>query len=183
MDTYKNILKRAWKAYRSRWFINIIVVFVVSVFVGGYSMTTGTDAVTISSKITGSSNAQVLEEVANAQNVSTDVPDTTGLQYTKGALSVFVNQISASGSIVFGIVNALNTLIFKDSIKASVTMFVGTVILILILVFVKNVLVVGQCRYFMEHRIYKATKADKLMFIYRFGSVMNVIKIMLIRSI
>ena len=110
MGSYKSIFKRAWKAYRSRWFINIIVVFVVGVFVNGYTMTTRDDAASMASRITGSSNARVIEEVVNSQNVSTELPDKAGLHYTKGVLAVFVNQISSSGSVIFGMVNALNLL-------------------------------------------------------------------------
>ena len=183
MGSYKSIFKRAWKAYRSRWFINIIVVFVVGVFVNGYTMTTRDDAASMASRITGSSNARVIEEVVNSQNVSTELPDKAGLHYTKGVLAVFVNQISSSGSVIFGMVNALNTLIFKDSIKASVIMIAGTLVLLFTLVFVRNVVYVGQCRYFMEHRIYRATKADKLMFIYRIGKTMNVVSVMFFRSL
>lgn len=183
MDSIRGIFKRAWKAYRSKWFINIVIVFVVGVLVNGYTMSTRIDAASMFTRMTGSSNARVVEEVVNSMDVSTDVPDRFGLHYTKGVLAVFVNQISSSGSIVFGIINALNTLIFKDSIKASIIMFAGIIVLIVLMIFVRNVVYVGQCRYFMEHRSYRATKADKIMFIYRFGKTMNVAKVMLFRSI
>ncbi len=119
----KKLLTEAWKGFRSKYFVNVIVVFLVGVIVGGYSLSTGearigTETTVVQQqtqmfldRATGKSNADVIEEFVEGQElikINTDA-DNTARKYTKGVLSVFVNQMSSSGSFGFGILNGINT--------------------------------------------------------------------------
>ncbi|SCW48963.1 Protein of unknown function [Ruminococcaceae bacterium YRB3002] len=193
----KSILKNAWKTFRMKYFMNVLIVFIVGILVGGYSLSTdlgriGTgvrnastvQAQLIADRATGSSNAQSLEDLIWASDIIKINPDamTTGQRYTKGVMSVFVNQISTSGSLVFGVLNGINTLVFKGSVARSVVIFVFSVLLMLFNIFVKNVIYVGKCRYFLEHRRYADTKGDTVLFVYKYNRTLNVAKIMFLRS-
>lgn len=193
----KKLLKEAWKSFKTKYFTNVIVVFMVGVIVGGYSLTTGeatigtsntmqeVQAQTLLDRATGKSNAEVIEDFVDGQElikIDTD-PDSTATRYTKGVLSVFVNQMSSSGSFGFGILNGVNTLLFKGSISRSIVIFVFAILLFLLNIFVKNIITVGKCRYFLEHRRFTETKADRLLFVYKHGKTLNVAKVMLIKYI
>ncbi|SEV87760.1 Protein of unknown function [Ruminococcaceae bacterium KH2T8] len=193
----RKILKEAWDSFRTKYFLNVIVVFLVGVIVGGYSLSTGEAKIGAATtaqeaqtqmlldRATGKSNAEVIEDFVEGQEIitiNTDV-ESTAAKYSKGVLSVFVNQMSSSGSFGFGILNGINTLLFKDSISRSVVIFVFAVLLFLLNIFVKNIITVGKCRYFLEHRRYSETKLDRLLFVYKHGKTPNVAKVMVIKYV
>ncbi len=137
-------------------------------------------------RATGNSNAGTISEliygISGFNENSGEKGIFEGTEYYRGVITTTINKITASGSIVFGIVQAVNTLIFKDKIANSIVILVATLFLLLITIFVKNILSVGMCRYFEEHRLYKDTRADRVLFIYRYGKALNVAKIMFLRS-
>ena len=193
----KRLLKDAWQSFRTKYFVNVIVVFLVGVIVGGYSLSTGeaqigpdttvTQAQTqlLLDRATGKSNAEVIEDFVEGQEIikiNTDA-DTTAKKYSKGVLSVFVNQMSSSGSFGFGVLNGINTLVFKGSISRSIVIFVFAVILFVLNIFVKNTITIGKCRYFLEHRRFTETHPDRLLFVFKHGMTPNVAKVMLIKYI
>lgn len=194
----KDIALATWKAFKSKYFMNVLVVFLAGILVGGYSLTTknatfgssssgvNAEMSAIYGRATGKSNAEVLENLVTQLDflqLDTDLAPTTSQKYTHGVVSVFVNQMTSSGSVAFGILNGINTLVFKNSVPHSVVIFIFAILLLLINIFVKNILLVGKCRYFLEHRRYDDTKADKLLFIYKVGCTPNVAKVMFFRYI
>ena len=122
-----------------------------------------------------------LQDVIDVKVGSFD--DSAEQKYSKGVFSVFVNETTKSGSIILGLLNGLNQLIFKNKIAESVTIFLMVILYALLWIFVGNVLIVGKCRYFLEERIYQKTKADRVLFVYKNSSTMNVSKIMFFRSV
>ena len=208
MDNYGKIFKNAFNTFKSHWLMNVIIVFVVAVIVNGYSMSTNTvnslredyedqrvvkvekindEEVkdVLQDRITGNSNATVIENLIAgiSGKLDQDITATPGRRYTKGVISVFVNQISDSGSVAFGILSGFNTLVFKDRIAESVLIFISAVIMFFVTIFVKNVFYVGQCRYFIEHRIYKNTGAEKLLTVFKYGKVTKVAKVIFMQSL
>ena len=193
----KDLLKNSWKAFRMKYFMNVLVVFVVGLIAGGYSLNTGigtigstSDISTLQTKLiedrsTGRSSADTIEEFLTGREIlKINMDDlTAGQRYTKGVLSVFVNQISNSGSLAFGVLNGINTLVFQGSIGRSVVIFIFSVLLMLFNIFVRNVLEVGKSRYFLEHRRYSDTKGDKLLFVYKYNRTLNVAKIMFLKTV
>ncbi len=194
----KEILKNAWKSLISKYFINVLVVFLAGVIVGGYSLTTSNTTIgttrtpeqvqmqAIYDHAIGKSNAEVVEDLVNGLeflHVDTSQADTTAKKYTRGVISVFVNQISSSGSVVFGILNGVNTIVFKGSIGKSIVIFALVLVLFAVNIFVRNIFIVGKCRYFLEHRRFTETKMDRLLFVYKHDRTRNVAKVMLLRYV
>ena len=137
-------------------------------------------------RATGQSNAGTVNEIISGIKELTgnaDMPDPfQSTEYSKGVIATLINKTTASGSIVFGILQGINTLIFKDKIGNSVIIFLATLVLLIITIFVKNIFTVGMCRYFAEQRLYKDTRPDRILFVYRYGKTLNVAKIMFLRS-
>lgn len=143
-------------------------------------------ALTTLERATGQSNAGTVNEFVTGIKEFTgnaDMPDPfQSTEYSKGVIATLINKTTASGSIVFGILQGINTLIFKDKIGNSVIIFLATLFLLIITIFVKNILTVGMCRYFAEQRLYRDTRPDRILFVYRYGKTLNVAKIMFLRS-
>lgn len=67
---------------------------------------------------------------------------------------------------------------------SSMILLVVLIIAILYKLFVGNVVIVGQCRYFMESRLYQnSAKLEKLFFGFQRATYLNVVKIMFLRDL
>ena len=139
-------------------------------------------------KSTNSSNAMIVQQfVRNVFGIK-DVPNPDEVSYTSkdyygGVASIFVNEMTGSQSFIFGIVNGLNQLIFKGKIANSIIIFVFSIISIFIFVFVKNVIVVGNNRYFLEQRRYHETGPGELLFPYKNKRLKNISLVMFLKYI
>lgn len=224
MRLRKELYRPAWKALKKRYFLNVVIIFVVGIILhDGYNYVSGwgQDGIRGLSYIIGEdrkSNTEILEDFLRHQEIielsglmespvttrASELPiagfiasqeeleshpappadgDENARRYTKGLFSVFVNEMTSSGSLGFGLLNGFNKLIFHERIGESVTIFIMTVILALIWIFVKNPILIGRCRYFMEHRLYGETSADRLLFIFKTGMVRHTAFIMLLKSV
>ena len=113
------------------------------------------------------SNSDVVNEFLNSLN-NDEVKEPEFLtSATRGVIGSLVNNVSKSGSFLFGALNAINQALFKDRIWASAIIIVGAIISLFYWIFVSKVLEVGYARFFMENRKYTKTKANKLLLFYR----------------
>ena len=193
MKLSKKLYQTAWKNFRARYFMNIAVAFVVWFFVkDGYQYTADWMAAGVSTRVTHvqtedkKSNFEIIQEFINGQDiVAVDTPkaETVAEKYYMGYFSVFVNEVTNSGSLGFGILNGINKILFRSRIRESIVIFVMVIVSALGWIFWKNLLLIGRCRYFLEERLYPYTKADRLLFVYRTRHIGNTAKIMLIRSV
>lgn len=119
-------------------------------------------------------------EKTRVNNISNKI---SNYKPTRGLLSAYFNQITGTGSIVLGILNANNEYLFRNSIPSLVIMILELVIYLFIYIFIVNVITVGKNRYFIEHHSYEETSYDKLLFVYRVKKVKNVAIIMFKRTI
>ncbi len=195
MKTTRTLYKSAWKDLKTHYFLNVMIAFLVGFLLhDGYQYATDWNhTLTESEKAVHElrenhrTNTEILEELLNGLNIiSIDfspLADTTAEKYTMGYFSVIVNEITASGSLGFGILNGMNKILFDGKIAESVTIFTMTACTALFWIFIKNLILIGRCRYFLERRIYHKTKPDRLLFVYRTGCVKNTAKIMLLRAV
>ena len=100
-----------------------------------------------------------------------------------GVLANIANNISKSDSFLFGTLNAINQMLFKDKVGAGIVILIGTMITFIYYFFVGNVIKVGQCRFFLENRRYGETKIRRILFPYRLKKEWNVAKIMFVREV
>ncbi len=204
----QSIRREGWKNLKRKYYLNILITFLVSIIVsGGYQFATNTgNAFKNSSIETATSfmeeaessadfsnglfgkdssytNAGIIQnfiknlfEIKDIENPE-DIP-TTSEKYYGGVASVFVNEITGSQSFAFGILNGINQLVFDGKVASSILIFIFSIISIFIFVFLKNVIVVGKNRYFLEQRRYRGTGAGELIFPYKNKRLKNIAFVM-----
>lgn len=101
----------------------------------------------------------------------------------EGVLGSFINNINASGSVLFGILNTFNQFAFDDSLSAGVIILLGVILSILAIIFVKNLIVVGACRFYMENHAYYSTDLVRIFMPFRVKKIRKQVVTMLMRSI
>lgn len=194
MQKRTTLYKSAWKRLRSHYFLNVVIVFIVGFILhDGYQYATDwshlaqpEEAVVVLRENRGTNAEVLLDFLRKLELFDIDLrpySDTAAEKFTMGYFSVIVNEVTASGSLGFGILNGLNKILFDGRIAESVTIFLMVVLLGIYWIFVKNIFLVGRCRYFLERRSYPDTRPDRLLFVYRTDNSRNVAKIMLLRSI
>lgn len=216
----KEIRHEAWKNLKRKYYLNILITFIVSIIIaGGYQFATQSNGSEIDikgagditdntltttanvlksedyflingfgGKSTNSSNAMIVQQFVRNVFEIKDVPDPDEVSYTSkdyygGVASVFVNEMTGSQSFIFGVVNGLNQLIFKGKIANSIIIFIFSIISIFIFVFVKNVIIVGNNRYFLEQRRYHDTGPGELLFPYKNKRLKNISRVMFLKYI
>ncbi len=104
-------------------------------------------------------------------------------QSTIGLLATLFAHANAAGSLLFGALDAVNRFALQNSISGGAIALLGTAIAALYAVFVKNILRVGQARFFLENRRYSGTRPERLLLVYRARRTRNVAFAMLCRSV
>lgn len=190
MKKISELQKSALKRLKTHYFLNVVIVFVMSIITsGGYNYTMINNIGAISNNsvmlaIKHKSNFEILEEFINKRNMYyVNSPATIAKKYTKGVLSVFVNEITGSGSFGFGVLNGINKILFGGKVSESVTIFIMALLSILIVIFVKNLYMVGKNRYLLEHLNYDHINVNSLLFPYLTGNSRHIAKIMFVRSL
>ena len=102
---------------------------------------------------------------------------------TRGVLAGVFNNIIRSQSFIYGFLNAMNQMIFKNRIGAGVIILIGAFFMFLFWFFVRNVISVGKCRFFLEARGYGDTRVLKLGFVFRMRRTAKVAVIMFFKSL
>lgn len=127
-----------------------------------------------------SSFGNELIKLGNMSETGEDVANflITKSHATQGIFATVLNETSDSGSFVYGVVNGVNELLFKNSISHGLILLLAGVVLFFYWCFFQNIIQVGRCRYFLENRIYPETKFGRIFFIYRLKRVGNVASIM-----
>lgn len=190
-----SLYKAAWKDLKPHYFLNVVIAFIVGFILrDGYQYATDWSnwtkqgAETVAEiRENRDTNADILIELLRQQEIVdfdfTPYAETAAEQYTMGYFSVIVNEVTASGSLGFGILGGLNKILFHGKVAQSVTIFLMMILMGFYWVFVKNLFLVGRCRYFLERRIYPTVRADRLLFVYRTDTVKNAAKIMFLRAL
>ena len=81
-------------------------------------------------------------------------------------------------SFVFGVLNAVNELVFKNKVTSGIIIFIGVLVRFLYWLFGSNVIKVGKTRFFLENRKYKKTRMKRLLFAYQDKKYKNIAKVM-----
>lgn len=131
----------------------------------------------------GKSNIQIIRELFRGlEDQYVRKSDQVDKEYN-GVIGFFVNNINSSDSILYGIINGINQLVFRDAIGSALVIFLGVIITVLIWVFLKNLLVLGGCRFFMENHRYYSTDLRRIFFPFRVKHVGNQALVMLLKTV
>ncbi len=131
----------------------------------------------------GNTNSEIVNEFISGITGNKPFKGKFITHATQGILGSVVNNVSSSGSYLFGFLNAVNELLFKDRIWASVIIIIGAILSFLYWVFVSKVLEVGYARFFLENRKYTKTKINKLLLPYKLNKTTHIAYTMLVKNI
>lgn len=163
----KKLKKDSHKSVKVTYLRSILVVFIFTLIMGGYSNITG-----------GESNYQTIDKLA----VELKKDDKTDGK-TNGVLAPIVNEVTKDHSAVISFVNAYKFIVKDHNFYKGMMSLLAAIILMFAYIFIKLVLSIGKYRYFLEARKYRETKAEKILFPYRSRKVVNIAKIIFFKNV
>lgn len=122
-------------------------------------------------------------EILNRFLVNVGAGNDTSKHWTAGVLSVFATATEGAGNIVTGILNIIDTFVFKGKIGSGVILIVGIVISSALYIFITQVLFVGLYRFLLENRRYSKTQLSRVLFPWSVKKGFHVGVVMLVRRI
>ena len=188
----KEIKKEARTNIKNKYFRNVIIVFICACFLSsGFNYTTKNilqvetpkkeiNEILNNTKIT---NSEIIDQILEKTEIEKDLNKKYEKKFTNGVLSTFFNEITKSGSLIFGILNGINKLIFEEKVGIGVIIITGNIILLIFTILCLKTLEVGKKRYFLEKRKYLDTKIDKLLYTYKIKRNLHIAYILFIKNI
>lgn len=160
----KSIKKEAKKALKRNYWKIIAVVFFVSIMTGSFTIYFSNIEF---SKLPFSNivNSDIAKEFI--ESITKLNFDFTAYKPSRGILANVFNNVTSSGSFIFGILNSLNQLIFHERIWASIIILFGAFLTFMYWLFIQNALYVGQARFFLENRNHKKTNFKRIFLPFR----------------
>ncbi len=190
MFNRSNFKKNGRNAFYRNWKSCIIICFIYTVLVGGTIIRFNKefdldyrDNIKNINNIHAETNSDIVNEFLNGLDETKDEDQKLFSDATRGVLGTLVNNVSRSGSFLFGGLNAINQILFKDQLWASVIIVIGASISLIYWIFVSKVLEVGKARFFLENRRYTKTSANKLLVPYRLGKVTSIAYPMFLKNL
>ncbi len=123
------------------------------------------------------SNTEIVDSFLGGMGIEND----TAKRWTGGVLSQFANNTQGAGSVIYGIMNTINQIVFSDRLSPGIIIGAGAFISFLIFIFLKNVLQIGFCRYLLEARIYSRTRLNRILFPWHIKRCFSIVKIMFVK--
>lgn len=182
----KEVRSKGKKIFKDNFWKVVAVCFITAIMTGGstiylirneYNSNSG-NLIYQSGILKNKTNSQIISDFIKSVDKTKDKVDDYLSRTTKGIIATFVNNIHSSDSFVFGTLNAVNELVFKNKVTSGIIIFIGALIRFLYWFFGSNVIKVGECRFFLENRKYKKTKMKRLVFAYQDKKYVNIAKVM-----
>lgn len=187
MFNRKKLKSAGRNAFYRNWKACIVICFIYTILVGGtvVSLNLSLEPKDINiSNIKAETNSDIVNEfIHNLADERKSIEPAFITGATRGVLATVVNNVSRSGSYLFGLLNAINQMLFKDRIWASVIIIIGAFIALIYWIFVSKVLEVGVARFYLENRRFTKTKANKILVPYRLKKTTHVAYTMFLKNI
>lgn len=185
----KQIKRKGKQAFKRSLWKSIAVCLIVTVLVGGTTISVIKDGFAAAdvevnyniNQFHAKTNSDIVNEFLEQGSIEKE-PEPF-LKATSGILANVTNNVTQSGSFLFGLLNALNQMLFKDRIFAGIIIILGAFFTFLYWFFVSFVLQVGRSRFFLENRKYGKTKPGKIILPYRVKKTWHISVVMLQRKI
>lgn len=181
----KEVKKEGKKVFKSNFWKVVAVCFITAIMTGSATVyfvnfnTVYNNSIISNGDILHiKNNSEIISDFTDSLIKVKDKANNYLETATEGFIATFLNNISKSNSIVFGILNAVNEMVFKDRFTSSIIIFIGVLIKICCWLFISNVIKVGKSRFFLENRRYKKTKLRRILFAYEDKKYKNVAFVM-----
>jgi len=90
----------------------------------------------------------------------------------KGIISSAYRSSTKSGGMEIAFANSLNDRVFHGKMSGMVVNIFGYILMFGVFIFLRGLVKVGACRFFIENRIYPSSHAGRILFIYRIKRVL-----------
>lgn len=187
----KEIKKEAKQNLKRHYLKTILLVFICSIIITGtYNYSTSNIYDSNSQKNTQietketekKSTYEIIVESITKQPIQKNTKKSKKQKVTNGLLAPIINDITEKKSVIFGFVNIFNKSLFGGKVSEIMIMFICMLISLLITIFIKNVIVVGKYRYFLEQRRYNS-KLDKIFFPFKIKKTRHIAFILFFKSL
>ena len=130
--------------------------------------------------VTGSTNSDIIKDTV--KKITNDNPQI--LDSPVGMVGKALMNIYISGqSIFFSVLKAVNSIFLREFEWSSMFLLFGVIFTVIYKYFVSNILMIGECRFFLEARLYPQTRISKIFFLFKLRYLRNPVWIMFCSSI
>lgn len=180
----QEIKKAGRRALKKNYFQVMLVSLVIFFFIKGFHDISKNAAIdNLRLTLHGQSNVMIVNDFISHANQSLGNIVKPYLIGKQGVMATLVNNVTKSGSFLFGILNAVNQMLFHGRVSYIIILFSGAFAALMFQVFVRNILRVGVARFFMENNSYSETSAGRVGYIYQLGKTKNVAKVMFFENL
>lgn len=102
---------------------------------------------------------------------------------TNGILASMYNQAIGAKSFGLGMLNGINSIVFKNRVSEGFVIIFAAFVMLLIWIFIGTPLMVGKARYMIETRAYYDTKIGRIMFPWRVQRAKHVAFVMVVKQV
>lgn len=148
----REVKEKGKKSFKTSFWKVVAVCFIVTFLTGGTTIYLVRNEYNnidtkyeVSNTFTGKSNFEIINDFIASSKVLGSKIDNYMNGATRGVLATFSNNISKSNSFLFGVLNGLNQLLFKNKVANSIVIFIGSIISLIYFIFISNVIKVGKC--------------------------------------
>ncbi|MBR2246530.1 MAG: DUF975 family protein [Bacilli bacterium] len=191
----KEIKKVAKKTLKRSYFRSILVIFIASIIISGtYTMNSSVN--TTQQKSTSNTETTYNKNKSNYDVINETVKDASKKKSGKlnkkveklekksnGVLAPIVNNMTKNKTVLVGFINTYNLLVVKKSVSKGLISLVAAIISLLIFIFIRNIIIVGNNRFYLEDRKYKDTGIDKLLFPYKVRRTCHLASVLFVKFI
>lgn len=181
----KELKKRAKQVLKKNYWRTIAVVFFMSLLLGSFNIFTKSHlnlpTMHLRTSFSSSINSDIVRETV--QKLGHFQIDFSTYKPTRGILANVFNNVTASGSFIFGLLNSFNQLVFHERIWSSILILLGAILSFIYWFFIRNILIVGEKRFFLENKNHKKTKFVRILLPYRIHQLKNITLTMLYKTV
>lgn len=193
MWTRKELKKGARTSLKANYWRSVLVCILLMIFAGAYA-STASSAPHVNVDMEGpeaprmSGNTTVVNSIVNTivqaqyNNLPIQEPS-INVTASRGVAAAVFDNVTKSGSFIFGLLNAVNQFVFGDTVATGIILLVGAILGFVYWLLVGNLLRVGECRFFLESLCYEDTPVFRVLFLYKVKKVWRPARIMCYRTV
>ena len=192
MWSRKELKKTAKNRIRKNYIAMVAVCFIIAFLTGSYNTSTGAihgynrfnetkEYVTNPTSYSGSSTEKIVEQLYHDYFGGLKLPEAS--KPYNGTIGWFINLFTQRSGPFFQLYNAIRTFITRQYVFMGISLTIGVLLNILYRIFIRNTLLVGEKRFFLESRLYGNTRISRVGFMRKRRGFINSVKIMFLLNL
>ena len=185
--------RKSLESVKKNYWRLVSVCFLIAILTNSYAVSTtffGFHSVKTTAD-SSSTDSAFIPETSNSEVVESTIDhlfsDTFLYRYLKSATSqagkALIDLFSASISSFFTFLRVVNSLFGGLHWLSAVFLLSGAVISLLYIIYINNLLIVGEKRFFLEIQKYSQTRISKIFFLFKLRFIRNPARIMFFRTL